>query len=120
MEDLMSDHKSQRVDVGEDIEESDKVEGVPEGELEITDIVHYLEEEEPIKGDGGIEAESEFKVVLLKILAFLLCGIPDVVGEKLIKEGKQCIGDEDDRPCMILESKGAVQQYGRKQQIRQG
>lgn len=54
VEDLMSNHKSQRVEIGEEIKESNEVEGVPKGELEIVDVVQNMEEEVPIDGDGGI------------------------------------------------------------------
>jgi len=82
----MSNSKLNCVEVGEGEEECGKIIAVPEGELELCEVTHHLEEEHPVQGDCHVEADSEENVVGLEMASLLLGGVASVLSEDLIEE----------------------------------
>ena len=86
MEDLMCNSKLNRVEVGKCEEESDKVVAVPKSELELAEVTHHFEKEQPVHGHCHVEADAEEDIVGLKMVPLLLCGVTSVLCKYLIEE----------------------------------
>lgn len=95
VEDLMCNCEVHGIEVGEDKEESDKVETVPQSRFKLCEVAHDSDKECPVYNHSCIEGTSKVDVVVDQFAPFSFCRVALVEREDLVEQREDSVENEE-------------------------
>jgi hypothetical protein len=100
---FVSDGHLQPLEIGQHESEGGKVIGVPEGPLEVGDVVENFRQHEPVIDDGKVEAQLEEEVAALQHFPLDGGGVFLIEFEDFVEDGEKDVDQKEHHPGVLPE-----------------